>query len=255
MAIVKVEPEKLQQEYDGFELYYDNEKKFFCMTLKGLSTCLHCHCTSLRNISTILEIGVDSIIPTKQSSHKAVLYTEDEVVKIIMYLTTSKRIKNTTKQNAKSLLENIVQNGFIKGLSTHTPIKESKKSKRDKTDEKLVAKYLKDLHESVGDIVYLEKTIDLGYRPDMIIISPSTNLVMATEVEPYSRRRYGLQQAVTYAKFSHSNPYLVTFGEMEPCEKEQLTLGRYKIAWLHLQTITKKFEEAKMYNNFKFIKN
>lgn len=104
MSIVKVEPEKLQQDYDGFELYYDKEQRCVLSSPKGLARWLECNDQSIRNVSGKLQVGKTAEIHTEQGLQSAKLFTSVEVVAILNYLAGSKRVKQQTRDNARTRL-------------------------------------------------------------------------------------------------------------------------------------------------------
>jgi hypothetical protein len=66
MAIVKVEPDKLQQDYDGFELYYDKQRRCVLSSPKGLARWLECDPKTVKRVLGTINVGSEAEIHTEQ---------------------------------------------------------------------------------------------------------------------------------------------------------------------------------------------
>lgn len=104
MSIVKVEPNKLQNDYDGFELYYDKQERCVYSSPKGLARWLECNDQTIRNAGSKLQLGKNAEIQMGQGLQSAKLYNSTEVVAILNHLAGSKRVKQQTRDNARNRL-------------------------------------------------------------------------------------------------------------------------------------------------------
>lgn len=250
MTIVKVSTENLQKIYGDVELYHDVDKDIYYSTLNSLSKILECHPFCLHPLVTVRNLQEEIMVETHNGLRKVLVLSENTIKEILKYIQQrefSKKINTNSEILRLLLCEKNLKDTF----------RLCKPLKKDDvvfvSEEIVVANFLKKLHENSGDEVVLQQRIELNYIPDMIIYTPSTKMLMAVEVEPYERRKHGLQQSITYAFFTHANPYLVTFGKELPCEKEQFTLARYGVSWLHLQN-NGDVEKSKFITNFKMLK-
>lgn len=254
--LIKLSDNQIAQQYQGFDLYYDRQDKILYSTPKAIARWLGCNAHSVSRKISPLSLGKSANIPTKYGVRNGRVLSAPEIEVLLRSISEGERMAPRTRHNAKELLFLILKHGLPEALGLFTPATKAKvKSKRlPPVNEGSVAQYLKALHESIGDKVKLQPTIELGYRPDMMIYSPQSDFLAAVEVEPYERRKYGIQQAVTYGKFGNAQPMLVTFGDCLPDEKEQLVLSKHQILWLHIQTkLTGKIKESVFISNFSMI--
>lgn len=256
MNIIKLSESQIANQYKGFDLYYDRQDKILYSTPKALARWVGCDARTIKKVVGTLGVGKIATIPTRGGTQGGRILSEAEIEMLLRAISESKRTKDQTRSNAKDLYVLILKHGLKEALPKFVPCQLKKKKKRlPLVNEVSVAKYLKELHELSGDVVKLQPTIELGYRPDMMIYSPSSDFLVAVEVEPYDRRKYGIQQAVTYGKFGNAQPMLVTFGDCAPNKNEQLSLSRHRVLWLHIQTkLTGKIKESNFISNFSMMK-
>ncbi len=112
MTIVKVEREKLQQDYDGFELYYDKQKSLLYSSPKGLARWVDCHPETIKRIMVTLKVGKNAEIPTGKGLRKGTLVTSEEVVQILSEIAKSSRIKKDTRDKAQTRLTLLATLGY-----------------------------------------------------------------------------------------------------------------------------------------------
>lgn len=104
MSIVKVEPNKLQNDYDGFELYYDKQERCVFSSPKGLARWLNCHHETVKRVGVKLGVGKVAETQMGQGLQACTLYSSSEVIAILNYLAGGKRVKQQTRDNARNRL-------------------------------------------------------------------------------------------------------------------------------------------------------
>lgn len=102
MSIVKVDAAKLQNDYDGFELYYDKVNSVLFSSTNCVARWVDCSPTTIKNASVKLGVGKVAEIHTQQGLRMGNLYTSTEVVEILNELSTNNRVKKQTRENAQS---------------------------------------------------------------------------------------------------------------------------------------------------------
>lgn len=104
MSIVKVEPNKLQNDYDGFELYYDKQERCVFSSPKGLARWVDCDPKTIKRLGSSLNLGKTAETLTGQGLRMGTLYTSAEVITILSALIDGKRTKQQTRDNARNRL-------------------------------------------------------------------------------------------------------------------------------------------------------
>lgn len=221
---------------DGLDLYFDAKSGLTGTSINGLARLVGCQSKTINEAIKILDTVKRTEAYTQGGLQNISFIELKDIPVILLKIMTKNKTHPRNKINSQKLLELCTKHGIEEGMRLFKPIKtQEKKSDLPFVNEVSVANYLRDIHEYVGDQVKLQPTITLGYRPDMMIYTPETDMLCAVEVEPYDRRKYGLQQAITYGKLSNALPYLVTFGINDMCPNESLTLANYRILWGHLK--------------------
>ena len=247
-------PEKIILQHvikDGLDLYFDAKSGLTGTSINGLARLVDCDRKLIQRLAMSLNLVKEAEAYTQGGLQNISFIELKDIPTILLKIMTKNKTHPRNKINSQKLLELCTKHGIEEGMRLFKPIKtQEKKSDLPFVNEISVANYLKDIHEYVGDQVKLQPTITLGYRPDMMIYTPSTDMLCAVEVEPYDRRKYGLQQAITYGTLSYAFPYLVTFGTNDICPNESLTLASYRILWGHLKVKDySTFKDVEIQNN------
>lgn len=122
MSIVKVDNDKLENDYDGFELYYDNENQILYSSIRAIARWVGCDHGVVRRVSGSLNIGKNLQIPTPQGFRTGCLFTSQEVVTILSTIAEGKRTKPENRKLAKDRLARLATIGYeFTGMLAVTP--------------------------------------------------------------------------------------------------------------------------------------
>lgn len=110
--LIKLSDNQIAQQYQGFDLYYDRQDKILYSTPKAIARWIGCNNQTAKNEVGKLGLGKTVEIPTVSGFKKGKVLTSAEVIRVLSSITSNKRIKKETRQNAADKLEQLAIAGY-----------------------------------------------------------------------------------------------------------------------------------------------